>query len=502
MKEQEKFDDIIRSKFEGQEFSFSEEHWEKAERMIDSKRKNKKAWRFALVFLGGLLAGILIMLPFVNNEKLKEEKMIARVIEKGKTEPAVQTKEAYKENTAAKDENAIAENKNTSKEEMIQNNTKEAPVENTIPAPETKKKAEEHNAGISLNENMIAGTVIKKKDEEGKTEIKNNFKPEIKPEDASVSLAVKAKSKTDDSASEIKEEKGNLNSEIHPESSTGSFSVLIGMNAKQDSSKASEKIEMMINSLQIKIDSMDVLIAKMISADSVKTKQDSSVSIPPQAIKKDTSRDYYHKQKSKSFFSASLGINYVHGWYTDTVEARGYNPAGGFFYTHPFNEKISISGGVLYNSINHLTQSNIVISSDSMSFGMISSITKITTSKLHYVSVPLSLGYNFSVKNKIYAGALFSYLFQSSNSISTYQEIDGSTENISSPQKTSGYYKAFNGYDAGAFIGFRRRVYNNWGIAGEVYFNFMDVKKDEYFNRKFIERNKGTRLMLTYDFNK
>src|SRR3990172_7307148 len=67
MSEEDKFDEIIRSKFSEKEFLFDEENWEIAEAMLDSARRRKSAVKWSAVFLIGLLAGVGLMLPFVGN---------------------------------------------------------------------------------------------------------------------------------------------------------------------------------------------------------------------------------------------------------------------------------------------------------------------------------------------------------------------------------------------------------------------------------------------------
>jgi hypothetical protein len=67
MSEEEKYDELIRQKFAEKEFMFNEANWEKAEAMIDSSRKTKKAFWWSAVFLIGLITGIFLMFPLIKN---------------------------------------------------------------------------------------------------------------------------------------------------------------------------------------------------------------------------------------------------------------------------------------------------------------------------------------------------------------------------------------------------------------------------------------------------
>ena len=471
-----KFDDILRSKFEEREFPFSEENWDAVESKLESERKRKRFLWFALVFLGGLTAGIALMLPFINKKsEVKTEMIVQNIRQPQKEKPAVEIK---KEITEEKNNFApVVSPKPASEEKLF--------AENKI----REEKKEKRNS--SPEQNLTAEMKQEKKD----ASIKVNDQKESFP-----NVPVKP-IKNEEIKSEQQESKETKEKNSQTETASDfSGTVLVGMNSKTDS--ASEvKIKKDISYLQAIIDSMDKQIEKMVSKDSVKTKKDSSsVVLSSAPSKKDsTPQDYYSKEKPKSFFTLSAGENYVRGWYKDSIEARGWNPTAGFSYTHSVNEKFSFSLGAFYHSINNLTQSNLLFQSDSISFGTVSSITQITTKKLHYAALSLALNYTFS-KNMIYLGGNYSYLLQSTNTITSYVSTDGNISYTQAPTKTNGYYKAFNSYDAGAFIGYRRKLYRNWGIAGEAYYNFMDVKKDSYFDRKYFERNKGARLMLTYDF--
>ncbi len=479
--EENKFDDLLRSKFEERNFSFSEENWEKAERALEAGRRRKKVLWFTLIFLGGLMVGITVMLPFINKNS-SNEKLISENISKPKEESLSKPEERVKE---IKGENNDA----TSFTE------RKATEEKTVSAESTGSANQKSNSVSLPKEKNISGNLVKNnlsKEKQKEQLIQFSSTKKINEEEHTSPIVEVNNSK------EIPAEKRKKSKDENTKEDFGG-TFFIGMNSKLDSA-AQEKVKKDISFLQAKIDSMDKQIAKMISKDSAKTKKDSVINIASiPAAKKDTSTaDYYQKPKPKSYFTFSAGANYVRGWYKDTIEGRGWNPTAGFSYTHPLNEKFSLSLGASYHSISNLIQSDLIFKSDSVSFGTTSSVTQITTKKLHYAALSLAMNYTFS-KNMIYLGGNYSYLVQSSNTITSYVSSDGIISYTQAAKKTNGYNKAFNSYDAGAFIGYKRKLYRNWGIAGEVYYNFMDVKKDSYF-RKYFERNKGARLMLTYDF--
>src|SRR5665213_847524 len=67
MNEQEKFDDLLRSKLSERDFPFDETNWDKAEGMIEKSEKKKKYGFISLVFFAGIMVGAAIMYPFIYN---------------------------------------------------------------------------------------------------------------------------------------------------------------------------------------------------------------------------------------------------------------------------------------------------------------------------------------------------------------------------------------------------------------------------------------------------
>ncbi len=69
MNDEEKFDKILRFKLSEREYPFDELNWEEAERLIIRQETKRKAVRFSIIFSAGIVAGALIMLPFITNNR-------------------------------------------------------------------------------------------------------------------------------------------------------------------------------------------------------------------------------------------------------------------------------------------------------------------------------------------------------------------------------------------------------------------------------------------------
>src|ERR1700752_2210946 len=78
MSEQEKMDDLLRSKFSERDFPFDEENWAKAEEMIAIARQKEKRRKWGIIFFAGILIGVLVMIPVVmKNSNIEKTKTIS-----------------------------------------------------------------------------------------------------------------------------------------------------------------------------------------------------------------------------------------------------------------------------------------------------------------------------------------------------------------------------------------------------------------------------------------
>src|ERR1700677_3891898 len=67
MSEQEKFDDLLRSKLEERDFPFDETNWDKAEAVIERSEKRRRFGSIAFVFSAGIMIGAGLMYFFNPN---------------------------------------------------------------------------------------------------------------------------------------------------------------------------------------------------------------------------------------------------------------------------------------------------------------------------------------------------------------------------------------------------------------------------------------------------
>jgi hypothetical protein len=486
--EQDKFDDIFRSKFSEQEFPFSEENWDKAEAMLDSKRKKRNFWRIAAIFLIGLSAGIALMLPFVNTDKKKgNDKIVVQVVPKQKQKEEVQvvTKKVLEEKNIPEEKLLSAETEKVSvpKEEQTlslkeeEKNTvpmivREMPVKENIEGTKEPVKVEKEPIAVLSNDNIQEKVIVKKNDQEVKQEV-------VKQEVAEQKKTVKTQIDTTPAVQSQE---------------TQDPVVLVGMNVKSDSSSDKK-----INALQNKIDSLSQVIALAFAKDNLSPKKDSSVVIPP-AVPESTSTPAPAQSEVKAnIFSIDAGTTYTFGWhYSDTTEARGFNPVVGFGFTHLFDTHWSVQTGIQYGSVAHLAASTKTYTTATLDFGMNGSDSTIETRWIHYAVVPLFLNYHFNNKNSIGIGGSVSYLVNTTSDLvtSTYSDFKDPEQTT---KRSYGYTQGFKPWNASLALAYRRKITDKFSVSAEVHYGLMDIKDNAFFSKQKTERNSGVKLIVRYD---
>jgi hypothetical protein len=524
MSEEEKYDELIRQKFAEQEFMFNEANWEKAEATIDASRKTKKIFWWSSFFLIGLITGIFLMLPLINNnsshtttEKAKlNDRMVTDSQAKGSPSDEAAGKSATGNTEANSHENDLkAQNKSAvsasgdqsqknkfSKDlvKAIDSKTAQHPSENNATLKSSKSKATEVNADPSQNIPETSGllTLQKKKKENKASENEKNVFA-IAHERNVIKNAIPHTAKKDDKTSETKEKpitEGNENREAEksefaeketpsadPADSAFSGNTLAAetaakIDALNDSTKQEEK-KLVADSVQ--------------KSDSVKL-----------AAQEKTIMPALDGIASATFLSVDAGINGQLGWkYKEVIEGRGITPVLGLGITHAFNQTWSFSSGVQYNGIWYLKPDTKTAKTTIYDFGSTTTIITTKPGFLHYIAVPLTIQYHFNDKNAILAGGSFSYLLNAKskveeNIIRVGPALATGTISADNSSNSDYYRKTVNPFDAVIGIGYRRKISTHFSITGIANFGLLDVKQNSYFLKNTFERNNGLRAILSY----
>ena len=194
------------------------------------------------------------------------------------------------------------------------------------------------------------------------------------------------------------------------------------------------------------------------------------------------------------FFEA--GINYMLGWKTtNKTEASGFNPLIGLQYYHDVTKRMGLSIGVQYTTIDHLSSTSHTSTTTRLKFGEEVDATIISALNMHYLLMPLKLNYSLSRNDFVCIGYTIAYLLNVQSRIETYStRQDYSSVPVVS--KAMGYTTGFNPYDGQITVCYRRRLYKELYVNGELFYGLRDIKNNVIYASDVFERACGFRLSI------
>lgn len=559
MSEFEKYEELIRQKFEEKEFIFNEENWEKAEKMLDSAKKSNRVLWWGTVFLIGVITGSCIMF-FITKKHTPAKQDHRTTHQIVSTENQKGSDHAFLKNPSGKNTKAI--NTLVASDSLTNNLNSRATInnsktwdksasfneENHSSPSENARRTENHSGNQNEKENAVTNHQQKaatapdassdmeravasasgvKKSKQTTTDKKRHARESVIPENSISSENAEEQTKTTNAISGKNAEKNTLalNTAKKPDKKSirqtkggvykkgtdspaeknrgatdpASGTALADSSGTDSAKKANELIfsQNLANKDSISADSVKQEEKKLVAADST-SKADSAlatVKTPEPPLPMDG-------LASGTQFFADLGMHAQLGWkYPDAVEGRGITPIAGVGITHQFNQKWSVSSGAQYACIAYLKVSFQKTANTTYSFGSTTIETSVKKGVLSYLVIPLTVQYHVNNDNAFLLGGSGGFL------LNRKSKIQKSTSHVnpaaSSPVvKTSyeNYYSdAFSHLDASLCVGYRRRLLLRYSITVVANYGLSDIKKNEFFSQNFIERNSGIKLILSYN---
>jgi hypothetical protein len=487
MNEEEKFDELLRSKLSEREFPMDDLNWDEAEQLINKQERWSKISRISLVFSAGLAAGIIIMLPFILS-----------------THPSLPDKVASKSNSG---QNLVSSN-NIS-----------------IPANQLSKKTTD-NAQNGVKLPMPVQSAF----------VKRNMSTGTRVTSDNLSLSDKVPKKNSSYPTSIREEKTQVHHQVNADVivSAGTINTAPAITDICKSKDSDAEIQAIVNpridenilppnniNRVIKIDSLNAAIntntSSFNNSDSntygstdraspnsdiryIITKTDSSNAtrnpmIPGTSARHDTAK------YSSNILSVYAGANYSFGWNTNgTQEASGMSFLGGLNYTHYFSKTIAASLGLGYSELNNLdkTYTSSTIQYD---FGANTQVITVEPRMVYYLSVPLNFQYNIDSKDGVSLGFDYLIMLTTSSTLNSYNQTYFGVSPTAT-ETENGYTQGFSNYDFQITISYTRMITKRLGICLEGYWGFISVENSSFPGNTQSEMNKGGRLVLSYQLVK
>lgn len=188
------------------------------------------------------------------------------------------------------------------------------------------------------------------------------------------------------------------------------------------------------------------------------------------------------------------GTSYMAGWNGGT-EAKGFNPLAGVQYYHDITKRTGLSIGLMYTSVSNLSSTSHTSTATKLKFGEETDVTVISATKMHYLLIPFKLNYALSRNDFIALGYSFSWLLDAESKVEQFQTRKNyaSTPVVS---RSMGYTKGFSSYDGQLTLCYRRRLYRELYLCGEVFYGLTDIKNNKTYLTGEFERSLGFRLSL------
>jgi|GEM_PF-7093844 len=202
---------------------------------------------------------------------------------------------------------------------------------------------------------------------------------------------------------------------------------------------------------------------------------------------------------SKGYWFARGGVAYMPGFTSDNGSGRSLNPVIGGGYSYGFGSRCRVEASLQYTSIGNASDSSRIYTAYTYSFGSDLARTEIGLKRLHYVALPLHFRVSVNAKNAFLAGITPHYLVSTESKERTYTQR-GTTILDDKTKTVFGYAQGIRSFDALLSAGYARSLGERWDLVLLFNYGLGDVKFDDRFALLKKERHKNLQLQLHYSF--
>lgn len=397
-REDELFDDFLRSKFESKEFTNKPHYWQNAQEMITQGRKNNTSFRPIIVGSIVLLSILSFGLLFKSTSSVHQSD--ANTLTASSVSVGTSTTSTYA--LTSTPVNNVSDNNNTSFTEQPALNTE---------------------AGDSKNETNNINTPNPTRNESGITKPRHPKRQKNNRSQNNTTV--------------------DANNTVHPNTTP----QVIDINGK------------------------------------TLTTVNTSTQAP--AFNKTNAYVAYAAKAQKSFIAIEAGINAYNAG-NDFVNS--INGQIGVRYYRFVSSKIGLSTGLTYARL-HQNLPSRSYEYTNYDFGKTASALMITTQRLDYIELPVSVSYQLAPKHALIAGVSLGYVIQSSDNL---------VDETGNQTQQTGYLNGINRWDTQFNLGYQFNLSQNLWIRTSYHMGVMDISDNTIFKQTETNTNKGLRLTLGY----
>ena len=168
------------------------------------------------------------------------------------------------------------------------------------------------------------------------------------------------------------------------------------------------------------------------------------------------------------------------------------DPMAGLRLEYNFNKRIFVDGALEYFAISNVRRP---YSQTSIAYDLNyqRTVTTVETHQLHYVSMPLHLGYRLAQRHQISFGLGMSYMITGINEIFQYKQTP-TTNTLINRYDDTGFVSGFKDFPFHSELGYAYKLGRNKSIRIVYQFGLTDITRNDYFSSTSFDRN--SRLMI------
>ncbi|HRD37872.1 MAG TPA: hypothetical protein PLC65_04510, partial [Bacteroidia bacterium] len=448
-KDLHEFESKLKQKLDNAEFPFDEQNWEKARAMIDASRSNNRPkWIF---FLSGIaLVVSLGVIYYTQSGSSQNEQPLLALNDVRNNENKLHPSDMQTVNPATSEVESNSTTENISDLNNTHSNKNKAQSNNSTTVEKNKKPigGTSTSNDYYTNENSNKANSNLNPSNESANTTSSNSNSSNSANQGSGSSSPNGTSVGKESAETIKLAKSEKpksttqteipvilgsNLSVTNKNNTVVNSENKGINSNREGNLKSEGTAVTTNSTSGNDSKVTDSLAAVVTKNVIETSSviaDTNNTQAPVLAKADsasTSNDLNLSSSVKpkirpKFLFAEAGATYLFGWNVNgSHEANGFNAVAGINYQQYISPKVSLTAGLQYNSIGHLSNSTYTASTTEYDFGVQRDVTAIKYIRVHYISVPIKLGVDLGKKNTLGIGANTGFLLNSDSQTEKYR---------------------------------------------------------------------------------
>jgi hypothetical protein len=483
MKKFDNFDESVKNKMDGMNFSFNEANWEKMSQVLDATRPAKKPFGklpliSAIIMGGALIIGSTwyVIADSLNAKEVAQNSAVVNVPDNAD----------LKTNNAAFGSNT----QNNSDSKAIITNEKAvltSDSENANASVTTSAKEEVIVSKVVAKNAIVTSNSEKKKVRTHKT---NNSTPVNSF--ASNSQDQKAIN-ADDNVSE--------NTDVKNQVPVGAIEgdhlkngALNGSVAQQTNDQTSEQDKNII------IEENDLISMPNVTTNLGQTAETIAAANLVTSVLEEKKAWEYVRVKHHTMTVEGGAINSF-GWKVNqTRNGNNISPVLGINYMYNIDSRSSLLIGLQYNTLANLGEAKADFSVTSYGFGVNNDVTTYKLSDLHYAVMPIKYIHRIDKNNAVGFGANAMYLVNARTQITDTQFTESNVSTNVSHYEFGYGFNQLNRFNAQLAVSYHHSISNKLAINVELNKSVMNVVKDyKYYGAKSNSSAPGAvKLSLTY----